>query len=517
MLNHSIPIGTDAQGSPVRFPADHIPHTLITGGSGTDRERILRSLAESARAAGIPVFLTDTRGSLSGLSSAVPCTLWDLKGSTGLPLRTTVTELGPLLLTKLLGLNDRQSDLLRIVFRIADENGLLLIDTKDLKALLNEISDNSAAYEKEYGTFPDESVTAIRSAVVSLETKGAADYLFEPAIDGEDLLTDAESGETRIHVLDTRNQAGEGTLYAVFLLFMLGEFCENMPDREEGEPFRFLFMIDEAQLFFRELSDSFTGKVGQLLEGLEAKGVAVFFAAAEDQTLPEVLEYTVGQRLQVQSQTQALLFRGEDDASAEGIPVTLAPFRSRTKALTAQERQKLTAADPLHEKYKIPFDRDSAYEFLKRRGLDEEAAAVAEAAESAEKERAAEGSAAEGSATEAGTAVESTETDAAEENAEADAAQTAAAEENSETKSAEEADEKSETSGKEAAEKNADKEAMVKRAKSSAKSLGNTVAGTVGRQVGKSIGSVFGDFGETLGGNIGASLGRGIVNTLFKS
>ena len=483
MLNSSIPIGTDAQGNPVRFPADHIPHTLITGGSGTDRERILRSLAESAQAAGVPVFLTDTRGSLSGLSSAVPCTLWDLKGSTGLPLRTTVTEMGPLLLTKLLGLNDRQSDLLRIVFRIADENGLLLIDTKDLKALLNEITDNSAAYEKEYGTFADESVTAIRNAVVSLETKGAEDYLFEPAIDGEDLLADAESGEARVHILDARNQAGEGTLYAVFLLFMLGEFCENMPDREEEDPFRFLFMIDEAPLFFRELSDSVMGKVGQLLEGLEAKGVAVFFAAAEDQTLPEMLKYAVGQRLRVQSQTQALLFSGEDD-SEEGPSVVLNPYVSRTKSLTAQERQKLAAADPLHEKYKIPFDRDSAYEFLKRRGLDEEAAAVAEATESSEGE--------------SGAAESTTEETAAEENSET-------------------SDKKSKTTEKEAAEKNADKEAMAKRAKSSAKSLGNTVAGTVGRQVGKSIGSVFGDFGETLGENIGASLGRGIVNTLFKS
>ena len=464
MKTKQIFIGTGTEGDKRFLQPEGICHTILSGGSTADREQALASLAESVSAAGIPVFLSDAGGKLSGLSASVPVTLWDLSGSSGLPFRTTVTELGPLLLSKLLGLSEKQQDLLRILIRIADEQGLLLIDTKDLKALINEVSENSDTYKKEYGTLNKQTLSAILNAVVSLETKGSEAYLFEPAVDVQDLLT-AESGAAgRVHILDAREQVGEKTVYAVVLLFLLGELYENAPDPEEEGRVQLVLFLDEAQLFLAELDDALLVKLQQILEGLAAKGIAACLSVPKDTDQPEGLIAAVSQIYKLQDDGKILCL--EVNRESEKMSIGLEQFeliqpRSSLRSLTAAERKELSEADPLHEKYKIPFDRDSAYEFLKRRGLEEEQSAKEEPA-----------------------------------------ADTGVPEEDSEGESS---------------EKSEDLEAMAKRAKRSAKSLSSTVAGTVGRQVGKSLGSNLGSFGETLGGNIGASLGRGIVNTLFKS
>ena len=512
MYNRQIQLGADLSGTAITVVAERVPHTLITGGSTADREAVLRNLATAISKAGIPLFLTDTRGNLSALSGNLPCTLWDLKGTSGLPLRTTVTELGPLLLAKLLELNDKQSSLLRILFKIADENNLLLIDTKDLKALIGEVTQNSGFYTKNYGAMNKQSLQAILSAIVSLETERAGDYLFEPAIAVHDFLNTEESGTGRIHILDAREQAGERTLYAVFLLFLFGELYETLPDHEDGEGMRLVLLINEAQLFFSELSESLLAKTRQMLPGLSDKGVSVWFAAAQSNEIPDAEEITAGQILEVVNASEVRIRSiGESNGTDSSQNIILAAAEGSAKALTAKERAALCASDPLHEKYKIPFDRDSAYEFLKRRGLE---AAETNAAASSETNAATISGTSSGenpattTETPSGGTAENASSAADKDNTTAASSETTTETENV----------SSDASSKSKLNIDSDSlEDMAKRAKSSAKSLTSTTAGTIGRQVGKTIGSTFGSFGETLGGNIGASLGRGIVNTLFKS
>ena len=451
-MNTTIRIHPDPSAAPDGITLDTTQHGLLTGGSSAAKAALLKELAKSISSSGIPVFLADCRSNCSGLALTHPVTFWDLEAAKGLPLRTTVSELGPLFLSRILGLNDLQGELMEIFFQIADKNGLLLIDTKDLKALIGFIDEHASEYAKEYGNISKQSTSAILRKIVSLEGRGAQDFLFEPAIDVRDFLTKEESDAGRIHIFEAKSCVGESTLYTTFLLYLLSELNENLPDAAAGEAPQLVFVFDESALLFDDASRSFLNKIEQLLEGLTEKGVTVFFAADKASDIPESIHSLLTDRIEVPA-----------DADA-----------ADKEALSDGERTALIEADPLYEKYKIPFDRDSAYEFLLRRGVEEtEAAAAADAAAAAESD-----------------------------TAESD---TTAADAGGDTKE------------KKSLLESIDKEAMAKQAKSSAQSLGTTTAGTIGRKIGKTVGSAFGDFGETLGGNIGASLGRGIMNTLFKA
>ena len=487
-MGNQIKIALDENGGDVFVDMSAAGPVFITNGSRSERHSALALFAQCTAQEGIPVLLTDTKGNFSALSSHYDVTLWDLNGSSGLPLRTTVTELGPLLISKLLGLNENQEDLLRIIFKIADDSGLLLIDTKDLKALINEIIENNSVYAREYGMLNTTSLSAIIHALVSLETKGAGNYLFEPAIDVGDLCCAQPEG--RINILDAENQYDEKQLYCVFLLFILGELYEHSAGAADAAPHPFVILADEADFFFEAIEGSLEKKVVKILEGLSENGILTVFSLADikkAKITEELDNYLV---MSMQQEGEALFYDART-AQEAARRINLLPGAAPLRALSARERTQLNENDPLHEKYKIPFERDSAYEFLKRRGLDEylkdTQSPGLQDAENAAK-----------------TAPEN-------EDGSESAGDTAPENGGELSESASQADEEKRK------EKNADLQSAAKRAKSSAKSLGSTVAGTVGRKVGKSVGSSFGSFGETLGGNIGASLGRGIINTLFKS
>lgn len=494
-LQEQLPIGTDERGEIIFFSESERGHAVLVGGTAANRRGVLMRQAQSVQSAGIPVLMTDTHGSLAGLALQVPATLWDLQGVSGLPLRTTVTELGPLLTAHLLGLNEEQANLLLIAFKAADDHGLLLIDAKDLKALLNELAAHSQEYEEEYGSFDRRDLAAIVSRIVLLEANGSDTYLFEPAIDVHDFLKPEEAAQSRIHLLDTRNQEDDKTLYACYLLFLLGELYETLPDIPEEDPLRLVILMDEAQLMLSDLPDALLRRLRQLMERLPDKGISICLSVPSATDIPSHIAGQITNCMQVIQPDQIIwsaceskgLFSCETWEAAESIlKIELLPLPEST-ALSSYERTEMIREDPLHEKYKIPFDRDSAYEFLKRRGLttDEDPRETPENVPDHASDPGNDGR-------KSGDAAESAPDEAP------DAADSAAGSES---------DAKSGT--------NDSMQKMAKRARTSAKSLGNTVAGTVGRQVGKKIGSSFGDFGETLGGNIGASLGRGIINTLF--
>ena len=469
-------------------------HGLITGKKASDRSAVMRKMAQEASEAGTGSFLSDCGGDLSALAltpvpdsapeNLYPCTFWDPEAKSGLPFRTTVSELGPMLLAGMLGLNEAQSDLLSIFFEIADANGLLLIDTKDLRAIIDYIIENNAEFEKTYGTINKQSAAAILRAVSALETKGGKDFLSEPAIDVKDLFGKDAAGYGWIHVLDMSERMDDEAVYAGLLLYCLSELGENISaendestDAKEKTGARLLVIIDEAQLLFQEDSRSFLNKMTKLLRKLLANGICVYFAAEKLSDLPESITELLAERVSIEN-GEAVSFITENAAGkeepseGEGVPGTetwaLASYKKGLQIPDDAQKRALIQTDPLYEKYKVPFDRDSAYEFLQRRGIAEEGAAADPGSEIPAGDPG------------TGTAAESEESDA---------------------------DEKSGSK--------IDTEKLLKNAKSSAQSLGNTVAGTVGRQVGKTIGSSFGDFGETLGGNIGASLGRGIMKTFF--
>ena len=456
-------LGTSSDGRQV-YPATcgRFGQTVLCGGSAGERLGVMRYLTETYSMAGVPVVVTDCGGTLSSLAQAgFPCSFWDLYASAGLPLRTTVSEMGPLLLSQLLKLNETQSDLLELLFRIADENGLLLIDIKDLKALIGEISEQRTVYEKTYGGINTQSLAVILREVTKLETQGYAGFLGEPAIDVRDLISETQEACGRIHILDMQEAVCEETLYRSFLLYLLSELNETLPEIDADEGPVLCMILDEAGCLFTEDSRSFLVKMKKLLSGLARRGVMVVFAADRWDQWPEALQEQVQEKLFFDGGLLQAEITDADGTVRTADDVTIPTCVSGNRGISDTARAEAVSADSLHEKYYLPFDRDSAYEFLQRRGL-----------------------------------AQSTDSDQAED--EAAASESTASEEDT-------------------AKKSEDAEAMAKRAKSSAQSLGTTVAGTVGRQIGKSIGENFGSFGSTLGGNIGASLGRGIMNTLFKN
>ncbi len=486
-------------------------HGLIAGATGTGKTVTLKVMAESFSRLGVPVFLSDVKGDLAGMISAgettsdmqerierfglaangftmqpFPTAFFDVYGRTGIPLRTTISEMGPLLLSRILDLNDLQSDLLTIAFKIADDNNLLLIDTKDLKAVLNYISENNTEFAAAYGNISKVSVSAIMRAVVALETNGGEIFFGEPAINIADFLARDPSGKGMINILDSRSLITNPTLYALFLLYMLSELFETLPEVGDQPLPKLVFFFDEAHLLFKDMPKLLTEKIEQVVKLIRSKGVGIFFITQNPRDIPDGVLSQLGNKVQhalraytpadqkavkaaAQSFRENPAFKTEDAIQAlgtgealvsfldeSGVPAIcerafILPPESRMGSISDAERDTAVKSSFLYSKYANPVDPDSAYEFLQRKGLADAAAA---------------------------------------ENAALAAA-----------------------NEKELAKQKKQSDAAKKRA---AKSVGNAVVGTVGREVGKNIGKSFGSFGKTLGGNVGASLGRGILSTLFK-
>lgn len=550
--NEKIWIG-DADGEKVCIhPKMANRHGLIAGATGTGKTVTLKVLAESFSDAGVPVFLADVKGDLSGMCrpgmdtenmqerirqfgladcgfgyQSYPAVFWDIYGKTGIPLRTTISEMGPLLLARLMDLNDTQTDILTIVFRIADEQQLLLIDTKDLKAMLQHVSEHNKEYAEEYGNIARQSIGAILRGVTALEAQGGEKFFGEPGLNIADWFMNGMDGKGAINILDCRELMQNSTMYATFLLWMLSELFETLPEVGDMDKPRMVFFFDEAHLLFKDISKALRAKIEQVVKLIRSKGVGIYFITQSPKDIPDEVLGQLGNKIQhaLRAYTPsdekavkaaAASFRPNPDFNTkdvltalgtgealvsvldeDGIPgivkrCRILPPQSLMGAVEDEARKQEAVRNNLYLKYQTMEDRDSAYEFFQRlkqqNAMDAEAAA--KAAEEAKKAKEAEKQAAKQAAAEA------------KEKERAAAAEARRLEK-----------EEAERVKKAAREQEKREKAM----KSGMKSVANTAAGTIGREIGNSIGkSVGGNFGKKLGGNLGASLGRSILGTFLK-
>ena len=423
ILNNGIWVGTGDEGAVTLLPRNANRHGLISGATGTGKTVTLQVLAESFSALGVPVFLADVKGDLGGISraasvgdkiasrldacgaagryapTAFPTVFWDVYGQTGHPVRATVTEMGPLLLSRLLGLNETQSGVLYLIFRIADREGLLLIDLKDLKAVLNYVGENAARYTVEYGNITKASVGVLQRAVAVLEDQGGDLFFGEPALDIGDFFCRDSLDRGVINVLQAQRLYLNPVMYSTFLLWLLSVLYETLPEVGDADVPRLVFFFDEAHLLFRDCSKALTDKLEQTVKLIRSKGVGVYFVTQSPSDVPSSVLAQLNNRVQhaLRAYTPAEMktvkaaadtFRknprfdtqealgqlGTGEALVSfldnsGAPspvqrVTVLPPESRIGTITDEERLECMGSDAVGLKYDAVFDRESAYEIL---------------------------------------------------------------------------------------------------------------------------------------------------------
>ena len=397
-------------------------HGLISGATGTGKTITLQTLAEGFSRSGVPVFLADVKGDLSGLARAgtpnekiqarvqeleltdyqaraYPVLLWDLFGQRGHPVRTTVSNMGPLLLASLLELNDTQMGVLYAVFKIADESGLLLLDLKDLRAMLAWTADNAKDLQARYGNLSTTSIAAIQRQLLVLEEQGADKFFGEPEIQLNDLMQTDFSGNGAISIFDATALMTRPRLYAMFLLWLLAELFEQLPEVGDLDKPKLVFFFDEAHLLFNDAPKALLDKIEQVARLIRSKGVGIYFISQNPLDVPETILGQLGNRVQhalrafsprdqkaVRSAAQT--FRANDNLDTEkvitelrvgealvslldekGQPqpverVLIAPPQSRIGPLTDTERDEQMARSPLKGRYDQALDRESAFEKL---------------------------------------------------------------------------------------------------------------------------------------------------------
>lgn len=400
-------------------------HGLIAGATGTGKTITLKVLAEQFSKAGVPVFMSDVKGDISSIAesgsindkiqeridmmkiddyenNAFPVTLFDVFQKTGVPVRTTITEMGPLLIGKLLDLNNTQLGVLDIVFKVADESGLLLIDMKDFKALLKEINENRAEYAEKYGNISSASIGAIQRALLRLESEGAETFFGEPALQLEDFIKFDESGRGMINVLDASVLYQKPKLYATFLLWLLSELFESLPEVGDPEKPKIVFFFDEAHLLFNDSSKELIEKVEQVVRLIRSKGVGIYFVTQNPIDIPESVLGQLGNRVQhalrsytpkdqkaIKSAAQTFRQNESFDTAQvigelktgealisflndEGQPnvverAFIRPPESKIGVIDESVKKDLIDNAPLNETYKETFDRESAYEMLQNK------------------------------------------------------------------------------------------------------------------------------------------------------
>ncbi|MGV6847809.1 MAG: helicase HerA-like domain-containing protein [Marinibacterium sp.] len=418
-------------------------HGLIAGATGTGKTVTLQILAEGFSAAGVPVIVSDVKGDLSGLAaagseaaklhgpfteraqkigfddysySAFPVTFWDLFGEQGHPIRTTVAEMGPLLLARLLDLTEAQEGILNIAFRLADEQGLALLDLKDLQALLVWVGENRATLSLRYGNISTASIGAIQRRLLVLENQGGAKFFGEPALAFADLMRLAPDGRGQVNILAADRLMGSPRLYATFLLWLLSELFEELPEIGDPEKPRLVFFFDEAHLLFDDAPKALIDKVEQVARLIRSKGVGVYFITQNPADVPEDVLGQLGNRIQhalrafTAKDRKALKLAAEtyrenprfstEDAirdvgvgeavtsmlQKKGVPgiverTLIRPPSSHLGPISEADRMAIVQASDLGVKYAVTSDRRSAYEILAERA--KQAAAEAEAAEDA--------------------------------------------------------------------------------------------------------------------------------------
>jgi uncharacterized protein len=296
-------------------------HGLIAGATGTGKTVTLQVMAENFSSIGVPVFMADVKGDLSGVSQAgsakpkiaerikdlglkdfdfagSPVTLWDVFGEEGHPVRATVSEMGPLLLGRLLNLNDTQEGVLTMVFRIADDQGLLLLDLKDLRAMLQHVGDNASSFKTQYGNVSAASVGAIQRGLLTLEEQGGTQFFAEPALDLDDLIQTDGQGRGMINILAADKLLQMPKIYATFLLWMLSELFERLPEVGDPEKPKLVFFFDEAHLLFNDTPRPLLEKIEQVVRLVRSKGVGVYFITQNPLDIPDIILGQLGNRVQ---------------------------------------------------------------------------------------------------------------------------------------------------------------------------------------------------------------------------
>ena len=401
-------------------------HGIITGATGTGKTVSLQVLAESFSRLGVPVFAADIKGDLSGIAEAgkphpkiderlakiplpeynqrgYPTLLWDVFGESGHPIRTTVSEIGPLLLSSLLELNDTQTGVLYAAFKIADDDGLLLLDLKDLRSLLNHMGQHNKELRLDYGNISSASIAAIQRRLLVLEEQGAEAFLGEPSIALTDLMQKDFSGNGVINVLDaTRLTQESPRVYATFLLWLLSEVFEELPEAGDSDLPKFVMFFDEAHLLFNRAPEPLLDKIEQVARLIRSKGVGIFFITQSPLDLPENVLGQMGMKIQhalraytpkdrkviravAESFRPNKNFNTEDvitdlgtgealisELNLKGAPqpverTMIHPPESRIGPLNKSERKAKIASSPMSGKYDTVVDRESAYELLRAR------------------------------------------------------------------------------------------------------------------------------------------------------
>ena len=443
-------------------------HGLIAGATGTGKSVTLKVLAESFSDMGVPVFLADVKGDMSGICAAgvtsdsmeeriakfgienfeykaYPTTFYDVFGQMGIPMRTTISELGPILLGRMLGLSDVQRAVMSMVFRIADDQGLLLLDLKDLRLLLTYIGDHADDYKLTYGNISSATIGAIQRNLALLSDEGADAFFAEPAFNVMDFFKTGSDGRGMINVLNATELFNKPLLYSTFLLWLLSEIYENMPEVGDLDKPKMVFFFDEAHLLFNDAPAFLLEKIDQIVRLIRSKGIGVYFISQSPSDIPDNIlaqlqnrvqhalrAYTPAEQKKVKAAAESFRANPSFDTEAalselavgealvsfldeKGTPnvverAFILPPQSFIGSAGFEKIQEVTDSNPLYEKYRLPVDPESAYELLmakyegksaaaeeaaaEKQAIAEEKAAAAEE-KAAEKERIAEEKAAE--------------------------------------------------------------------------------------------------------------------------
>ena len=411
-------------------------HGLIAGATGTGKTVTLQTLAEGFSKIGVPVFMADVKGDLSGMSQAgggnakiaariqqlaltdfsyasSPVTFWDVFGEKGHPVRTTIAEMGPLLLARLLNLNDVQAGVLNAIFKIADDKGWLLLDLKDLRAMMQYVAENSAEYQAQYGNISAASAGAVQRALLQLETEGADQLFGEPGLNLDDLMQTDSKGHGVINILASDKLFNSPRIYATLLLWLLSELFEKLPEAGDLDKPKLVFFFDEAHLLFNDAPAALMEKIEQVVRLIRSKGVGVYFVSQNPLDIPDVVLGQLGNRVQhalraftprdqKAVKSAATTFRANTKLNVEaaitelgvgealvsfldekGIPTPVersfvCPPSGRIGPATDSERAQTVKTSNVYGFYEKHVDRESAYEILKSRA-EQSASAKSEA------------------------------------------------------------------------------------------------------------------------------------------
>lgn len=397
-------------------------HGLITGATGTGKTVTLQKIAESFSAIGVPVFMADVKGDLSGIGAkgelseklqqrltalqvedwqakASPIVFWDVYAEQGHPIRATISDLGPLLISRLLGLSDVQAGVLQIVFKVADDNGLLLLDLKDLRAMVQYVGEHADEIKTTYGNVSTASIGAIQRGLLTIEEQGGNQFFGEPMLDVKDLMRINEQGDGFVNILAAEKLYNSPTLYSTFLLWLLSELYETLPEVGDLEKPKLVFFFDEAHLLFSNANSALLEKIEQVVRLIRSKGVGIFFVTQNPLDIPDRILGQLGNRVQhalrafsprdqkaVKAAAQTMrtnpAFNAEQVITELGVGEALVSFLdakgtptvveratviapcSRMGTLTKEEHNSLLNSSALFGKYEETIDRESAYELL---------------------------------------------------------------------------------------------------------------------------------------------------------